>query len=189
MKKFISIISLLLVAMMILAMPTVAAEETEKFEIPKDMQIYYANDVSAKAPSIDGTIEEGEYGKLTVRVTDPTPFVDAGGDYLENPLEHLKSEYMDFYFAYDENEKREILEKIGDAKYTIQRSKGLGENQPDMMNLTTMNPETRRLIKILPEEAEKVSEMFDLLLGDNLAGRKDYIQDNGYLYLDDADIS
>jgi len=106
----------------------------------------------------------------------------------ETPLYEINTKELT-YFAYDENEKREILEKIGDAKYTIQRSKGLGENQPDMMNLTTMNPETRRLIKILPEEAEKVSEMFDLLLGDNLAGRKDYIQDNGYLYLDDADIS
>ena len=106
----------------------------------------------------------------------------------ETPLYEITTKDMT-YFAYDENEKREIMEKIGDQKHTIQRSKGLGENQADMMNLTTMNPETRRLIKILPEEAEKVSEMFDLLLGDNLAGRKDYIQDNGYLYLDDADIS
>ena len=117
MKKFISIISLLLVAMMILAMPTVAAEETEKFEIPKDMQVYYANDVSAKAPSIDGTIEEGEYGNLTVRVTDPTPFVDAGGDYIENPLEHLKSEYIDFYFAYDENNYYIAIHDAGPDKY------------------------------------------------------------------------
>ncbi len=106
----------------------------------------------------------------------------------ETPLYEITTKDMT-YFAYDENEKREIMEKIGDSKHTIQRSKGLGENQADMMNLTTMNPETRRLIKILPEDAEKVSEMFDLLLGDNLAGRKDYIQDNGYLYLDDADIS
>ena len=93
------------------------------------------------------------------------------------------------YFAYDENEKKEILDKIGDEKYDLQRSKGLGENQPDMMNLTTMNPATRRLIKILPEDAELTAEMFDLLLGDNLAGRKDYISENGYLYMDDADIS
>ena len=93
------------------------------------------------------------------------------------------------YFAYDENEKKDILEKIGDEKYDLQRSKGLGENQPDMMNLTTMNPDTRRLIKVLPEDAELTSEMFDLLLGDNLQGRKDYISENGYLYMDDADIS
>jgi len=71
----------------------------------------------------------------------------------------------------------------------LQRSKGLGENQPDMMNLTTMNPDTRRLIKVLPEDAERTSEMFDLLLGDNLQGRKDYISENGYLYIDEADIS
>lgn len=93
------------------------------------------------------------------------------------------------YFAYDENEKKEILEKIGNEKCELQRSKGLGENQPDMMNLTTMNPETRRLIKIMPEDAERTSEVFDLLLGDNLAGRKDYISENGYLYMEEADIS
>ncbi|MBR4123749.1 MAG: DNA topoisomerase, partial [Clostridia bacterium] len=93
------------------------------------------------------------------------------------------------YFAYDEKEKAEILEKIGDAKYNIQRSKGLGENQPDMMNLTTMNPETRRLIKVMPQDAERTSQMFDLLLGDDLAGRKDFIAENGYIYLDEADIS
>ncbi len=105
MKKFLSIVSLLLVAMMILAMP-VFAEETEEdkpFELPKGMEKYYANDVSAKRPNIDGVIGEGEYGELTVRVTDPTPFVDAGGDYIENPKEHLKSEYIDFWFAYDED--------------------------------------------------------------------------------------
>ena len=106
----------------------------------------------------------------------------------ETPLYEINTKKMT-YFAYDENEKKEILEKIGDEKYDLQRSKGLGENQPDMMNLTTMNPATRRLIKILPEDAELTSEMFDLLLGDNLAGRKDYISENGYLYMDDADIS
>lgn len=106
----------------------------------------------------------------------------------ETPLYEINTKSMT-YFAYDENEKRDILEKIGDEKYTLQRSKGLGENQPDMMNLTTMNPKTRRLIKIMPEDAQTTAEMFDLLLGDNLSGRKDYISDNGYLYLEDADIS
>lgn len=106
----------------------------------------------------------------------------------ETPLYEIGTKDMT-YFAYDENEKKEILERIGKEKHTIQRSKGLGENQPDMMNLTTMNPETRRLIKVLPEDAEQTSEMFELLLGDNLIGRKDYISENGYLYLEDADIS
>ena len=81
------------------------------------------------------------------------------------------------------------LAKIGDKKYILQRSKGLGENQPDMMNLTTMNPETRRLVKVMPEEAERTAQMFDMLLGDDLQGRKEFIAENGYLYLDDADIS
>ncbi len=106
----------------------------------------------------------------------------------ETPLYEIGTKEMT-YFAYDEKEKAEILEKIGNAKYSIQRSKGLGENQPDMMNLTTMNPETRRLIKVMPQDAERTSQMFDLLLGDDLAGRKDFIAENGYIYLDDADIS
>ena len=106
----------------------------------------------------------------------------------ETPLYEITTKNMT-YFAYDESEKKQILEQIGDDKYDLQRSKGLGENQPDMMNLTTMNPGTRRLIKVLPEDAERTSEMFDLLLGDNLQGRKDYISENGYLYIDEADIS
>ncbi len=106
----------------------------------------------------------------------------------ETPLYEIGTKKMT-YFAYDESERKEILEQIGDEKYDLQRSKGLGENQPDMMNLTTMNPDTRRLIKVLPEDAERTSEMFDLLLGDNLQGRKDYISENGYLYIDEADIS
>ena len=106
----------------------------------------------------------------------------------ETPLYEITTKNMT-YFAYDESEKKQILEQIGDDKYDLQRSKGLGENQPDMMNLTTMNPTTRRLVKILPEDAAQTSEMFDLLLGDNLQGRKDYIAENGYLYYEDADIS
>ena len=99
MKKFISIISLLLVTAMIFAVPVFAdeAEESKPFEPPKGMTTYYANNVSGNTPNIDGVIGEGEYGELTVRVTDPTPFVDAGGDYMENPKEHLKSEYIDFW--------------------------------------------------------------------------------------------
>ena len=92
-------------------------------------------------------------------------------------------------FAYTEAEKAEILTRLGKQKYTISRSKGLGENEPEMMWMTTMNPETRRLIKVMPEDAEKTSLYFDLLLGDNLAGRKDYIAENGSQYLDLADIS
>lgn len=93
------------------------------------------------------------------------------------------------YFAYNEVEMDDIKKQIGDQKYTVQRSKGLGENEADMMSLTTMNPATRRLILVTPDEAEKTSEMFDLLLGDNLDGRKQYITDYGYLYIDSADVS
>ncbi len=106
----------------------------------------------------------------------------------ETPLYEITTKDMT-YFAYDETEKAEVLSQIGDKKYKINRSKGLGENQPDMMNLTTMNPQTRRLIKVMPDDAERTSQMFDILLGDNLQGRKEYIAENGYLYIDDADIS
>ncbi|MGN1093339.1 MAG: DNA topoisomerase, partial [Monoglobaceae bacterium] len=93
------------------------------------------------------------------------------------------------YFAFDETEKAEILSKLEGKKYTIQRSKGLGENQPEMMWETTMNPETRRLIKVMPDDVVKTQEMFDLLLGDNLAGRKEYIANEGYNFIDMTDVS
>lgn len=106
----------------------------------------------------------------------------------ETPLYEITTKKKT-YFAYDEAEKAEILSKIGNEPSSIQRSKGLGENQPDMMNMTTMNPSSRRLVKVMWEDSERMSEMFDLLLGDNLAGRKEFIAENGYKYLDDADIS
>jgi len=118
----------------------------------------------------------------------PTLITEGKVYIAETPLYEIGTKDMT-YFAYDEKEKIEILAKIGDKKYNMQRSKGLGENQPDMMNLTTMNPETRRLIKVMPQDAERTSRMFDLLLGDDLAGRKEFIAENGYMYLDDADIS
>ena len=93
------------------------------------------------------------------------------------------------YFAYDENEKAEILKMIGDKKYTLQRSKGLGENEAEMMSLTTMNPQTRRLIKVNPTDTEQTAQVFDMLLGDDLQGRKDHISEFGHDYLDMADIS
>jgi len=94
------------------------------------------------------------------------------------------------WFAYSNKEKDDIVKEIGaDKKISIQRSKGLGENEPDMMWLTTMNPETRRLIKVMPEDAQRTSMMFDLLEGDNLQGRKDHIAENGYKFLELADIS
>ncbi len=90
-------------------------------------------------------------------------------------------------FAYSEVEKNSILEKLGDKKFTIQRSKGLGENDADMMSLTTMKPATRKLVRISPEDEEKTYEMFDILLGDNIVGRKDFIAKNGTKYLELAD--
>ena len=93
------------------------------------------------------------------------------------------------WFAYSDREKSDIVAKLQGKKYDVQRSKGLGENEPEMMWLTTMNPETRRLIKVMPEDVERTAQMFDLLLGDDLAGRKTHIADHGHEFLDLADIS
>ena len=115
--------------------------------------------------------------------------IDEGKVFIaESPLFEIQTK-DETYFAYTEREKDSILKSLEGKKYTIQRSKGLGENEPDMMNLTTMNPATRRLIKVLPTDAQKTSMVFDLLLGDNLNGRKDYIAENGYRYIESADVS
>ncbi|MDR1821576.1 MAG: DNA topoisomerase [Oscillospiraceae bacterium] len=115
--------------------------------------------------------------------------IEKGFVYIaESPLFEI-TQGEKTYFAYSEREKAETVKSFGGKKHNVQRSKGLGENDPDMMWLTTMNPETRRLIRVMPEEAAVVSDMFDLLLGDNLAGRKEHIAVNGHLFLDTADIS
>ena len=115
--------------------------------------------------------------------------IEAGKVYIaETPLYEVTCKDQT-YFAYNESEMDDIKAEIGDNKYTVQRSKGLGENEAEMMSLTTMNPETRRLIKVMPSDAEATSQMFDLLLGDNLEGRKEYIADYGHLYIDAADLS
>lgn len=115
--------------------------------------------------------------------------IEKGYVYIaESPLYEITTKERT-YFAYTEPEKTKILGMIGDSKYTIQRSKGLGENDPDMMSLTTMNPETRRLIKVNPTDVEATREMFDVLLGNDLEGRKRFIRENGSRYLAAADIS
>ena len=106
----------------------------------------------------------------------------------ETPLFEIRSGEKT-WFAYSDKEKADIVKGLEGKKYKVDRSKGLGENEPDMMWLTTMNPETRRLIRVMPEDAERTAQVFDLLLGDNLQGRKDHIAENGYKYLELADIS
>lgn len=115
--------------------------------------------------------------------------INVGKVYIaETPLYEINCKDKT-YFAYTDKEKDDILKKLGDKKYTIQRSKGLGENEPEMMSLTTMHPDTRRLIKVMPEDVERTARMFDILLGNDLPGRKIYIAENGSKYLELADIS
>ncbi len=115
--------------------------------------------------------------------------INKGYVYIaESPLYEINTKNKTF-FAYTEPEKADILRRIEGEKYTIQRSKGLGENDPEMMWLTTMSPESRRLIKVLPTDAERTAAVFDLLLGDNLQGRKEHIAEHGAEYLDDLDVS
>jgi len=114
--------------------------------------------------------------------------IQSGKVYIaESPLFEITARDQT-YFAYSEKEKQTIISGIS-GKYTIQRSKGLGENEPEMMWQTTMNPETRRLIQVVPDDLERTDQVFDLLLGDNLQGRKEFIETNGYKYLDMLDVS
>lgn len=115
--------------------------------------------------------------------------IERGYVYIaESPLYEIECK-DDTYFAYTEAEKNRIISGFNGKKYTIQRSKGLGENEPEMMSLTTMNPDTRRLIKVMPSDVSVTREMFDMLLGDNLSARKDYIAKYGSKYLDIIDVS
>ena len=121
--------------------------------------------------------------------------IEKGYVYIaESPLFEItyrpkgKNAQEETFFAFNEKEKTEILAKVDPKLCTIQRSKGLGENEPEMMWKTTMNPKSRRLIKACPEDAMKTAEIFDLLLGDNLAGRKLHIEMDGKKYLDMLDL-
>ena len=115
--------------------------------------------------------------------------IEKGYVYIaESPLYEINTKDKT-YFAYSDSEKAEIMKKLEGKKVTIARSKGLGENEPEMMWLTTMNPETRRLIQVMPEDAAKTAQVFDLLLGDDLTGRKEHIALHGHEYLELADIS
>ena len=115
--------------------------------------------------------------------------IEKGYVYIaESPLYEINTKDKT-YFAYSDSEKAEIMKKLEGKKVTVARSKGLGENEPEMMWLTTMNPETRRLIQVMPEDAAKTAQVFDLLLGDDLSGRKEHIALHGHEYLELADIS
>ncbi|MCL2095854.1 MAG: toprim domain-containing protein, partial [Oscillospiraceae bacterium] len=105
----------------------------------------------------------------------------------ESPLFEITSKDK-IQFAYNEKEKNNIVGKLNGKKYTLQRSKGLGENEPDMMSLTTMAPETRRLICVNQDDERLTEIMFDTLLGDDLPARKRFIAENGYRYADAADV-
>lgn len=115
--------------------------------------------------------------------------IEEGKVYIaESPLYEINAK-GNTYFCYDEEEKAKALEKLDGQKYTVSRSKGLGENDADMMWLTTMSPKTRRLIKVTADDVIRTSEVFDLLLGDDLDGRKKHIEDNGYKYIEMTDLS
>ncbi|MCL2445158.1 MAG: toprim domain-containing protein [Oscillospiraceae bacterium] len=115
--------------------------------------------------------------------------IEAGKVYIaESPLYEINSG-SETWFAYNEQEKAQALKELEGKRYTIQRSKGLGENDADMMSLTTMNPGTRRLVKVCPTDAKATADMFDLMEGDNLAGRKAHIADHGHKWVAMADVS
>lgn len=114
--------------------------------------------------------------------------IEKGLIYIaESPLYEITCKDQ-VYFAYNETERNNIVRGLKNAKYTIQRSKGLGENEPEMMWQTTMNPVSRRLIRIMPCDDDDTARMFDIMLGDNIAARREYIFQHGRKFLDDADI-
>ncbi|MDD4413645.1 MAG: toprim domain-containing protein [Oscillospiraceae bacterium] len=136
---------------------------------------------------VDGFHIRTQILTMLYRLT-PT-LIDTGRVFIaETPLYEITCK-KDTYFAYSDREKNEVLSELGDAKYTLQRSKGLGENDPEMMSLTTMNPATRRLIQVRPTDADETFRIFDVLLGDNLAGRKEFIAERGTLYLEMVEVS
>ena len=126
---------------------------------------------------------------LTMFYTLMPTLIEQGYIFIaESPLYEIKTK-KESLFAYTDREKDQIVEGLKGEKVKIMRSKGLGENDPDMMWHTTMNPETRKLIRVMPEDEEETKRMFDLLLGNDLQGRKDFIESDGYLYLDYTDVS
>jgi len=136
---------------------------------------------------VDGFHIRAELLTMLYRLT-PT-LIEKGLVFIaETPLYEVNTK-TDTYFAYNEQEQAAILKEVEGQKYTIQRSKGLGENDPQMMSLTTMNPSTRRLVRVEPSDAARTAEMFDLLLGDNLQGRKDFIAEHGHRYMENLDLS
>ena len=118
----------------------------------------------------------------------PTLIRDGRVYIAESPLYEIESKKLGTQFAYNDKEKADILKQIGDAPYKIMRSKGLGENEPDMMSKTTMNPASRRLIRIGPEDEKATYIMFNTLLGDDIIARKAYIAAHGAEYIDLADV-
>ena len=115
--------------------------------------------------------------------------IEQGYVYIaETPLYEINTK-TDTYFAYNEAEKAKILEELDGQRYIIQRSKGLGENEPEMMSLTTMHPDTRRLVRVTPTDVEDTARTFDVLLGDDLDGRKRIIAEHGAEYLDMLDLA
>jgi len=117
----------------------------------------------------------------------PTLITEGKVYIAESPLYEITSKKKT-YFAYNEIEKQDILKKLK-SNYTMQRSKGLGENEPEMMWQTTMSPDTRRLIQVMPDDVEHTQQTFDVLLGDNLDGRKAFIANHGHEYLELLDLN
>ena len=114
--------------------------------------------------------------------------IEEGYVYIaESPLYEITYR-DDTWYAYSNKEKDDIVNgELAGKKCSIQRSKGLGENEPDMMWRTTMDPATRRLIAVMPTDAAATDDMFELMLGDNVARRREYIAENGAKYIAMAD--